>query len=95
MSDFIEILGFAAIVDGVDRLLGVGAAFVAAGIFLIFVGAVMDDASIGRAIRSAGRAPFRLYASWAARDEAPAPRRRSAAGREIPLAERPLDELPS
>jgi hypothetical protein len=53
-SDLIELMGLACLVTGVFVLLGLGAALLAAGGCLLFVGASVDDAAILAALARAG-----------------------------------------
>lgn len=73
-SDLIELLGLACLVAGVFVLLGLGAAFLAAGACLLFIGQGVNDASAARALTRArtalGRslsAPVRRVRTWRAR----------------------------
>jgi hypothetical protein len=53
-SDLIELMGLACLAAGVFVLLGLGAALLAAGGCLLFVGASVDDAAILAALARAG-----------------------------------------
>lgn len=58
MSDLVELAGFGALVEGVNLLLGRGAAFVAVGLVLLFIGATIDDEGVTVALHKTVRLPF-------------------------------------
>lgn len=61
MSDFIELCGFGALVEGVNLMLGRGPAFIACGLTLLFVGSAIDDQKIAANLRKSAALPLAGY----------------------------------
>lgn len=82
MSTLLELAGMAGIVRGVDVLLGVGAAWLAAGILVVFVGSVTDDGELNAAVRKSAVLPLAGYRRIRRRLKARSQRR--AEGQRLP-----------
>lgn len=61
MSTLLELAGMAGIVRGVDVLLGVGAAWITAGLLVLFIGSVVDDMEVAAAVRKSAALPLAGY----------------------------------
>lgn len=76
-SDLVELLGLGLLCAGIFVLLGLGAALLAGGACLVFVGQGVDDEAVKRAVaRQKARvnhaltAPARRVSAWRARPKA-------------------------